>query len=179
MRSYLSRSADCHLAQAFFVTTIPPHRAATRITLRQWFARVLRGTGIDALPGSSWAAAASTAFVNGILVNAIMQAVDWTSDSGGGCLFSAKSCLLNFACSYHLSLFLADPCCLVNRMFHILVEVHVPWPCGVMHLYRAFCKPCSCLKFSFVIGLTNKVHRVGVAVFLIFFGIFVDSSFFS
>lgn len=63
-------------SRAFFVTTVPLHGAAVRITLRQWFAHVLPGVGVDAAPRSARATVASAAFVKGVPVNTIMQAAD-------------------------------------------------------------------------------------------------------
>lgn len=79
VRAYINLTSKLRSSRAFFVTTIPLHGKATRITLRQWFSLVLRGTGVDTSPGSTRATISSTTFVNGVPVNAIMQAADWSS----------------------------------------------------------------------------------------------------
>lgn len=62
-----------------FVTMVPLHGSVARITLRQWFVRVLKGAGIYGSLGIAHVAVASTAVVSGVLVNMIMQAADWVS----------------------------------------------------------------------------------------------------
>lgn len=78
IRAYLSVTESIRTSRAL-ILTIPPHNAAARMTLRQWFARVLQGAGVRASPGSSRATVASVALVHGVPENAIMQAADWAS----------------------------------------------------------------------------------------------------
>lgn len=49
------------------------------MTLHQWFAAVLRRAGVDATPGSSPAAVASTLSAHSLSGNAIMASVDWAA----------------------------------------------------------------------------------------------------
>lgn len=79
IRAYIDFTAPLRSSRSLFVTTTPSHGAAARITLRQWFAKVLRESGIDASPGSSRAAVASTALARGVPDNAVMSAADWAS----------------------------------------------------------------------------------------------------
>lgn len=61
------------------MTTVPPHRAAACVTLRQWFAFVLKEVGVVVSLGSSCSAVASFALSQGLSPNAIMEAADWSS----------------------------------------------------------------------------------------------------
>lgn len=76
---YLTAMSSLRSSEALFVTMIPPHGAAARVTLRQWFASVLRGATVDAAPGSLPAAVASTLLAQGLSDNAIMSFADWAS----------------------------------------------------------------------------------------------------
>lgn len=59
VQAYLQRTEALHSSDALFIITVPPHGAAARVTLWQWFSSVLSGAGVDASPGSSCSAVAS------------------------------------------------------------------------------------------------------------------------
>lgn len=61
----------------FFMSMMPRHREAVHVTLRQWFALVSERAGVDSCPGSSQAAAASSALMSGLGSNSIMESADW------------------------------------------------------------------------------------------------------
>lgn len=61
VHAYLVFTAPLRSSRSFFITTMPPHGAAARGTLCQWFACILRGAGIEASPGSARTEVASTA----------------------------------------------------------------------------------------------------------------------
>lgn len=60
LKAYVTASEGKRSSQSLFVTMVPPQRAAAKVTLKQWFARVPKDVGIQDCPGSSRAAVAST-----------------------------------------------------------------------------------------------------------------------
>lgn len=73
---YRASIADIRSSSTFFVTSVPPHKVAARVTLRQWFARILCDAVVVASLGSSHSAVASFALAHGLSPNAIMEAAD-------------------------------------------------------------------------------------------------------
>lgn len=79
IHAYMDVTAPLRSSRSLFITTTPPHGAAARGTLHQWFSRVLRGAGIEAPPGSSRTVVASTALARGLSADVVMEAADWSS----------------------------------------------------------------------------------------------------
>lgn len=75
---YLELAVGIPSCSNLFVTSVPLHGAATHITLCQWFAHVLRESGVSAPPASSHSPVASCASSQGLSPNTIV-AVDWSS----------------------------------------------------------------------------------------------------
>lgn len=91
LHAYLNFTSLLHSSRALFVMMTPPHGVAARVTLRQWFSRVLRGAVIQAPPGSARAAVASTDLAKGVSENTVMEAADCSSISS---LYANYICLI-------------------------------------------------------------------------------------
>lgn len=66
-------------SRTLFVTTLSPYGAAAKVTLKQWFTRVLQDAGVEASPRLSNAAGVSTVLVRGVVKDSVMRAADWAS----------------------------------------------------------------------------------------------------
>lgn len=89
IEAYIRLMNPLRSSRSFFVTIIPPHGKAAKITLKQWFAKILQGAGVDASPVSTHLAVASTVLAKGIAIDTVMQAADWSS---------ARTLLSNYLC---------------------------------------------------------------------------------
>lgn len=79
VRAYIRVTEPLRSSRSFFVTTVPPHGKAAKITLKQWFAKVLQEARVDVSPSLTRAAVASTVLSKEVVVDTFMQAADWSS----------------------------------------------------------------------------------------------------
>jgi len=78
---YLDKVSGLRSSSALFVSSTPPHQAASKHTIRTWVVRVLQQAGISQAAGSTRAAAATYAAASKVSLASILSQGDWARAS--------------------------------------------------------------------------------------------------
>ena len=85
LKWYLERTRDLRSSNRLFVTTIAPHRAASKDSISRWIVSAIKSAGVDALVSGPIRAhdtrsvSTSWALFNGVSVEKILKAAFWSN----------------------------------------------------------------------------------------------------